>query len=118
MAENTSESGIQEEADADKFTYYVIEDLSARVGSNPEKGEVERFDSLVEAITKFKECREREDSDQTGMTKAVFGFGINGKEFDVLHVKNNRNCVPLYIRRLVLTGRRFTGRERWRKQKI
>lgn len=35
VAENTAESGIQEEADADKFTYYVIEDLSAGVGSNP-----------------------------------------------------------------------------------
>ena len=106
VAENTAESGIQE-ADADKFTYYVIEDLSARVGSNPEKGEVERFDSLAEAITKFKECREREDSDQTGMTKAVFGFGINGKEFDVLHVKNNRNCVPLEFTQNEVENSRF-----------
>ncbi len=107
VAENTAESGIQEEADADKFTYYVIEDLSARVGSNPEKGEVERFGSLAEAITKFKECREREDSDQTGMTKAVFGFGINGKEFDVLHVKNNRNCVPLEFTQNEVKNSRF-----------
>ncbi len=107
VAENTAESGIQEEADADKFTYYVIEDLSARVGSNPEKGEVERFGSLAEAITKFKECREREDSDQTGMTKAVFGFGINGKEFDVLHVKNNRNCVPLEFTQNEVENSRF-----------
>ena len=107
VAKNTAESGIQEEADADKFTYYVIEDLSARVGSNPEKGEVERFDSLAEAITKFKECREREDSDQTGMTKAVFGFGINGKEFDVLHVKNNRNCVPLEFTQNEVKNSRF-----------
>ena len=65
------------------------------VGNNPEKGEVERFGNLAEAIGRFKEYREREDADQTGMTKAVFGFGINGKEFDVLHVKNNQNCVPL-----------------------
>ena len=107
VAENTAESGIQEEADADKFTYYVIEDLSARIGSNPEKGEVERFDSLAEAITKFKECREREDSDQTGMTKAVFGFGINGKEFDVLHVKNNQNCVPLEFTQNEVENSRF-----------
>ena len=107
VAKNTAESGIQEEADADKFTYYVIEDLSARVGSNPEKGEVERFGSLAEAITKFKECREREDSDQTGMTKAVFGFGINGKEFDVLHVKNNRNCVPLEFTQNEVKNSRF-----------
>ena len=95
MPENTVGSGIQGEPGTDRFTYYVIEDLSARVGSNPEKGEVERFDNLSEAIAKFKECREREDADQTGMTKAVFGFGINGKEFDVLHVKNNQNCVPI-----------------------
>ena len=107
VMENTAESGIQKEEDADKFTYYVIEDLSARVGSNPEKGEVERFDSLAEAITKFKECREREDSDQTGMTKAVFGFGINGKEFDVLHVKNNRNCVPLEFTQNEVENSRF-----------
>ena len=106
VTENTAESGIQE-ADADKFTYYVIEDLSARVGSNPEKGEVERFDSLAEAITKFKECREREDSDQTGTTRAVFGFGINGKEFDVLHVKNNRNCVPLEFTQNEVENSRF-----------
>ena len=95
VPENTVESGIQGEQDSDKFTYYVIEDLSARVGNNPEKGEVERFGNLAEAIGRFKEYREREDADQTGMTKAVFGFGINGKEFDVLHVKNNQNCVPL-----------------------
>ncbi|WP_195320690.1 YodL domain-containing protein [[Clostridium] symbiosum] len=107
VMENTAESGIQKEEDADKFTYYVIEDLSARVGSNPEKGEVERFDSLAEAITKFKECREREDSDQTGMTKAVFGFGINGKEFDVLHVKNNQNCVPLEFTQNEVENSRF-----------
>ena len=30
VPENTVESGIQGEPDSDKFTYYVIEDLSAR----------------------------------------------------------------------------------------
>jgi hypothetical protein len=95
MPENIAGSSIRGEKDTDKFTYYVIEDLSARAGNNPEKGEVERFASLTEAIGKFQECREREDADQTGMTKAVFGFGVNGKEFDVLHVKNNQTCVPI-----------------------
>lgn len=95
MPENIAGSSIRGEKDTDKFTYYVIEDLSARAGYNPEKGEVERFASLTEAIGKFQECREREDADQTGMTKAVFGFGVNGKEFDVLHVKNNQTCVPI-----------------------
>lgn len=105
MPENTAENVIQGETD--KFTYYVIEDLSARVGSNPEKGEVERFDNFSEAIAKFKECREREDADQTGMTKAVFGFGINGKEFDVLHVKNNQNCVPIEFTQNGVENSRF-----------
>ena len=95
MPENIAGSSMRGEKDTDKFTYYVIEDLSARAGNNPEKGEVERFASLTEAIGKFQECREREDADQTGMTKAVFGFGVNGKEFDVLHVKNNQTCVPI-----------------------
>ena len=45
----------QGEPDGDRFTYYVIEDLSARVGSNPEKGEAERFDNLAEAVARFKE---------------------------------------------------------------
>ena len=83
QAEESMRPG-QEEPDNDIFTYYVIEDLSARVGSNPEKGEVERFDNLAEAIARFKECRGREDVDQTDTTKAVFGFGINGKEFAIL----------------------------------
>ena len=107
MPENTVENVIQGEPGTDRFTYYVIEDLSARVGSNPEKGEVERFDNFSEAIAKFKECREREDADQTGMTKAVFGFGINGKEFDVLHVKNNQNCVPIEFTQNGVENSRF-----------
>ena len=85
QAEESMRPG-QEEPDNDIFTYYVIEDLSARVGSNPEKGEVERFDNLAEAIARFKECRGREDVDQTDTTKAVFGFGINGKEIGRAHV--------------------------------
>ena len=105
MPENTAGNVIQGETD--KFTYYVIEDLSARVGSNPEKGEVERFDNFSEAIAKFKECREREGADQTGTTKAVFGFGINGKEFDVLHVKNNQNCVPIEFTQNGVENSRF-----------
>lgn len=107
VAGNITESGIQEEAGTDKFIYYVIEDLSAKAGNNPEKGRVERFGSLAEAVTKFKECREREDSDRTGMTKTVFGFGINGKEFDVLHVKNNLNCVPLEFTQNEVENSRF-----------
>ncbi len=106
QAEESMRPG-QEEPDNDIFTYYVIEDLSARVGSNPEKGEVERFDNLAEAIARFKECRGREDVDQTDTTKAVFGFGINGKEFDVLHVKNNRNCVPLEFTQEEVENSRF-----------
>ena len=99
----------QEEPGGDRFTYYVIEDLSARAGSNPEKGEVERFDSLAEAIARFKECRERETADGTDTTRAVFGFGINGKEFDVLHVKNNQNCVPLEFTQEEVENSRFKG---------
>ena len=107
VPENITGSGIQGEPDTDKFTYYVIEDLSARVGNNPEKGEVERFNSLTEAIGRFQECREREDTDQTDMTKAVFGFGINGKEFDVLHVKSNQTCVPLEFTQAEVENSRF-----------
>ena len=106
QAEESMRPG-QEEPDNDIFTYYVIEDLSARVGSSPEKGEVERFDNLAEAIARFKECRGREDVDQTDTTKAVFGFGINGKEFDVLHVKNNWNCVPLEFTQEEVENSRF-----------
>ncbi len=43
VADTAIRENGQEEPDGDRFTYYVIEDLSARVGSNPEKGEVERF---------------------------------------------------------------------------
>ena len=107
VADEILEENGQGEPDGDRFTYYVIEDLSASVGSNPEKGEVERFDNLAEAVARFKECREREDADQTGMTKAVFGFGINGKEFDVLHVKNNQNCVPLEFTQMEVESSRF-----------
>jgi antirestriction protein ArdC/predicted nucleotidyltransferase len=107
VADETLEENGQGEPDGDRFTYYVIEDLSARVGSNPEKGEVQRFDNLVEAVARFKECRERENADQTDTTKAVFGFGINGKEFDVLHVKNNQNCVPLEFTQIEVESSRF-----------
>ncbi len=97
----------QDELGGDKFTYYVIEDLSARAGNNPEKGEVERFGNLAEAIARFKECREKEAADQTDTTKTVFGFGINGKEFDVLYVKNNQNCVPLEFTQEEVENSRF-----------
>lgn len=107
VADTAIRENGQEEPDGDRFTYYVIEDLSARVGSNSEKGEVERFDNLAEAVARFKECREREDADQTDMTKAVFGFGINGKEFDVLHVKNNQNYVPLEFTQIEVESSRF-----------
>ncbi|MCM1237333.1 MAG: YodL domain-containing protein, partial [Ruminococcus flavefaciens] len=86
---------MQEQMDMDKVSYYVIEDLSARMGNEPQKGELEYFDSLPEAIGRFKECREKEADDKSGMAGAVFGFRINGREFDVVQVKNNQNCIPL-----------------------
>ena len=107
IPEKTAEGKTQEEPDTDRVSYYVIEDLSARVGSNPEKGEVEHFESLAEAIGRFKEYRELEDEDKSGMAKAVFGFQINGKEFDVIQVKDNQNCVALDFTQMVVESSQF-----------
>ena len=58
---------------------------------------MERFDSLPEAMANSKSSREGRCEDQTDMAKAAFGFGINGREFDVIHVKNNRTVCHLIL---------------------
>ena len=48
MPEGMAEGSAQEEPDADKVSYYVIEDLSTWADGSPEKSRLERFDSLPE----------------------------------------------------------------------
>ncbi len=93
--EGMAEGSAQEEPDADKVSYYVIEDLSTWADGSPEKSRLERFDSLPEAMGKFAEYRGKEMENKPDMARATFGVNVNGSEFDVIHVRNNENCLSL-----------------------
>ena len=95
MPEGMAEGSAQEEPDADKVSYYVIEDLSTWADGSPEKSRLERFDSLPEAMGKFAEYRGKDMEDKPDMARATFGVNVNGSEFDVIHVRNNENCLSL-----------------------
>ena len=79
----------------DKVSYYVIEDLSTWAERGTEKSKLERFDSLTEAMEKFSEYRGKDAGDKEDEARATFGFRVNGMEFDVIHVRNNENCLSL-----------------------
>lgn len=95
VPEGMAEGNAQEEPDADKVSYYVIEDLSTWADGSPEKSRLERFDSLPEAMGKFAEYRGKDMEDKPDMARATFGVNVNGSEFDVIHVRNNENCLSL-----------------------
>ena len=95
VLEGMAEGSTQEEPDADKVSYYVIEDLSTWADGSPEKSRLERFDSLPEAMGKFAEYRGKDMEDKPDMARATFGVNVNGSEFDVIHVRNNENCLSL-----------------------
>ena len=79
----------------DKVSYYVIEDLSTWAERGTEKSKLERFDSLPEAMEKFSEYRGKDAGDKEDEARATFGCRVNGVEFDVIHVRNNENCLSL-----------------------
>ena len=95
VPEGMAEGSAQEEPDADKVSYYVIEDLSTWADGSPEKSRLERFDSLPEAMGKFAEYRGKDMEDKPDMARTTFGVNVNGSEFDVIHVRNNENCLSL-----------------------
>lgn len=95
VPEGMAEGSTQEKPDADKVSYYVIEDLSTWADGSPEKSRLERFDSLLEAMGKFAEYRGKDMEDKPDMARATFGINVNGSEFDVIHVRNNENCLSL-----------------------
>ena len=95
VMEEIAEENSQEELDTDKVSYYVIEDLSTWADGSPEKSRLERFDSLPEAVVKFAEYQGKELDDKPDMARATLGVNVNGSEFDVIHVRNNENCLSL-----------------------
>ena len=111
VPEGMAEDSAQEEPDADKVSYYVIEDLSTWADGSPEKSRLERFDSLSEAMGMFAEYRGKDMEDKPDMARATFGVNVNGSEFDVIHVRNNENCLSLDFTHSKAVGesRRFMG---------
>ena len=95
VMEEFAEENSQEELDTDKVSYYVIEDLSTWADGSPEKSRLERFDSLPEAVVKFAEYQGKDLDDKPDMARATLGVNVNGSEFDVIHVRNNENCLSL-----------------------
>ena len=95
VMEEIAEDNSQEELDTDKVSYYVIEDLSTWADGSPEKSRLERFDSLPEAVVKFAEYQGKDLDDKPDMARATLGVNVNGSEFDVIHVRNNENCLSL-----------------------
>jgi len=95
IPEASAEENITAEPDNDKVSYYVIEDLSTWAENSPEKSRLERFDSLPEAMAKFAEYRGKDMENKPDMARVTFGFSVNGSEFDLIHVRNNENCLSL-----------------------
>ena len=91
--EETVKENSQKESD--NVSYYVIGDLSTWADGSLEKDRLERFDSLPEAMMKFAEYRGKDLEDKPDMARATFGVNVNGSEFDLIHVRNNENCLSL-----------------------
>lgn len=74
--------------------YYIIEDLSTWSNSGTGKQSVlERFDTLREAVEKFKEYRNADYDYSDGKAKLTMGVSIGSSEVDILQVRNNSNCL-------------------------
>ncbi len=86
---------LQKHLNRDKVSYYVIEDLSTWADGSPEKSRLERFDSLSEAIARFSEYRGKDAEDKPDMARTTLGVSVNGIELDVIHVRNQENCLSL-----------------------
>ncbi len=86
---------LQKHLNRDKVSYYVIEDLSTWADGSPEKSRLERFDSLPEAIARFSEYRGKDAEDKPDMARTTLGVSVNGIELDVIHVRNQENCLSL-----------------------
>ena len=82
-------------ANREQIFYYVIEDLSTWAENAPERSKLERFDSLSEAVKKFLEYREKEIEYPNDNARATFGMNVGGREFDLLHERNDENCLIL-----------------------
>lgn len=77
------------------LSYYVIEDISTWADRSIPRSKLERFGSLPEAMAKFMEYRAKDMTDKPDMPRTTLGVCIDGIEFDVIHVRNQENCLSL-----------------------
>lgn len=82
-------------ANREQISYYVIEDLSTWAENTPERSKLEHFASLSEAMKKFSEYRDKEIEYPNDNARATFGMNVGGREFDLLHERNDENCLIL-----------------------
>lgn len=79
----------------DKVSYYVIADLSTWAENSPERSKLERFDSIFEAMEAFQAYRGKNAQYSDDKARTTFGVSVHGIEFDVIHVRNNKNVLSL-----------------------
>ena len=81
----------------DKVSYYVIADLSTWAENSPERSKLECFDSISEAMEVFQAYRGKDAQYSDDKARITFGVSVHGIEFDVIHVRNNKNVLSLDV---------------------
>lgn len=79
----------------DEVSYYVIADLSTWAENSHERSRLERFEDISEAMDVFQTYRGKDVQYSDDKARTTFGFSVHGIEFDVIHVRNNKNVLSL-----------------------
>ena len=79
----------------DEVSYYVIADLSTWAENSQERSRLERFEDISEAMDVFQTYRGKDAQYSDDKARTTFGFSVHGIDFDVIHVRNNKNVLSL-----------------------
>lgn len=77
--------------DRDKVSFYVIGDLATWANGSAERSALERFDQIDDAINQFKSYKGQIQEYSDDSARTTLGVSIGGKEFDLIHVRNQEN---------------------------
>lgn len=75
----------------EKISYYVISDIDSWAKNSTDRAELERFDNLSDAVSKFADYSFRKPE----QAKTAFGMNVNGSEFDLVYAKGDDNVLSL-----------------------
>ncbi len=87
----SSVSLLQQEEKQHSISYYVIGDLATWANNSKERSALERFDNSDDAISQFRHYKGKIQEYNDDSARTTLGVSVEGKEFDLLHVRNGEN---------------------------